>query len=136
MAKVSAHDISQEAALNPFPWAKYPLVMKYHLRGADFQVGEVGIISPSRWILDEPINRLLAHRGMSEASIISSAGVGREIVTGLVGVEKKNFYDEEKSIQEVRDVIKKEQDALHAEWERQEGLRLGIAYARAGITVD
>jgi hypothetical protein len=118
-----------KAPLDPFPWAKYPLVMKYHLRGADLQVGEIGIISPSRWVLDELIKRLVANHDLCEISIISSAGVGREIMTGLVGVEKKDFFDEEESIQ-------KERDAMHEESERQRELRLGIAYAQEGITID
>jgi hypothetical protein len=94
----------QEHPPAPHPDAADPKsqVKGYILRDADNLVGEMGVISLTRWVWKQPtrkfVSRLVENYTVWAGPIISSGGLGEEIVYGLGGMEKKEFQEMEKRI--------------------------------------
>jgi hypothetical protein len=74
----------------------------YHLRNEQRIVGEMGIVSNSRWKLDnEPIMNTLLNGVSTRAEFCSSDGLGNEIRLGLRGVVAEEFEEQEQEMSKV-----------------------------------
>jgi hypothetical protein len=108
------------------------LATGYYLHDIDHLVGEVGIVSPSRWVLTESIQphvySLVDNVGR-EGDVIACEGLGKEFASGYGLVGHKSFEEVEK-----RDSL--ERTRMEQElWMRQRD-ELWMSYAMEGIFMD
>jgi hypothetical protein len=77
--------------------------MYYHTRGPGNLFGELGIISPSRWLVttDMGVHNLVNEVDYDNGTYVSSCELGGEIRDGLVEVSEDQFDKEDEGIRAV-----------------------------------
>jgi hypothetical protein len=82
---------------------KWHEAMYYHMRGPENLFGELGIISPSRWLVttDMGVNNLVNEVDYDNGTYVSSCDFGGEIRDGLVGVSEDELDKEDEGIRAV-----------------------------------
>jgi hypothetical protein len=89
----------KEKKTNPLSPANPPTAIVYELCDAGWSVGEMGIVSPTRWsgdkftgpLVTSIINSFDVRRGI----LVSSKGIGMEPENGVAGVKVQELEDEE-----------------------------------------
>ncbi|KZM24932.1 uncharacterized protein EKO05_0002671 [Ascochyta rabiei] len=84
---------------NPLHPANLHTSMVYELSGADGSVGEIGIVSPTRWPLHNTgrpsVKHMVDSFDLHRGSIVSSKGSGMKLEQGIAGVRIQKLEDGE-----------------------------------------